>query len=236
MVVSMEPAFIVAMDLNDRSLPVFSPEEVRILGCLVEKELTTPDNYPLTVNALLAACNQKTSREPVVEFDAPTIEEGLRSLKERGFVRSVTGAEHRVPKYKHDMPFMLRLNPAQTAVLTVLMLRGPQTVGEIRGRSERMHSFQSLDEVANTLNDLKDLNGRKLIVELERSPGTKEPRFAHLLSGEDAVAKFAALPVGRGSDPAHSADLDALREEVKHLRDEVAALRADLEEFRKQFD
>lgn len=224
------------MELNDRSLPVLSPEEVRILGCLVEKELTTPDNYPLTLNALLAACNQKTSREPVVEFDAATVDQGLRSLKERGFVRSVSGAEHRVPKFKHDMPFMLRLNPAQTAVMTVLMLRGPQTVGEIRGRSDRMYSFDSLDEVASALTDLKDLNGRKLVMELERLPGTKEPRFAHLLSGEDAVTVSAAAGVGRGSEVGRGGELSALREEIAELREEVATVRAELAEFRKQFD
>lgn len=232
----MGRCLIFAMELNDRSLPVLSPEEVRILGCLVEKELTTPDNYPLTLNALLAACNQKTSREPVVEFDAATVDQGLRSLKERGFVRSVSGAEHRVPKFKHDMPFMLRLSPAQTAVMTVLMLRGPQTVGEIRGRSDRMHSFDSLDEVASALTDLKDLNGRKLVVELERLPGTKEPRFAHLLSGEDAVAVSVAAGVGRGSEAGRGGELAALREEIEQLREEVAAVRAELGEFRKQFD
>lgn len=230
------------MELNDRSLPVLSPEEVRVLACLVEKELTTPDNYPLTLNALLAACNQKTSRDPVVEFDASTVERSLQSLKERGFVRSVSGAEHRVPKFKHDMPFMLRLNPAQTAVLTVLMLRGPQTVGEIRGRTDRMHSFHSLDEVVEALNDLGDLNGRKLVAELERLPGTKEPRFAHLLSGahplsgESAVAMSAAPALGRGSRANRTEELEALREEVEHLRQEIASVRAELSEFRKQFE
>ena len=224
------------MELNDRSLPVLSAEEVRVLACLVEKELTTPDNYPLTLNALLAACNQKTSRDPVVEFDASTVERCLQSLKERGFVRSVSGAEHRVPKFKHDMPFMLRLNPVQTAVLTVLMLRGPQTIGEIRGRSDRMYSFDSLDEVAGALNDLGDLNGRTLVTELERLPGTKEPRYAHLLSGESALAMSAVPPTGRGSRANGAADLDALREEVAQLREEIAAVRAELGEFRKQFE
>lgn len=224
------------MELNDRSLPVLSPEEVRILGCLVEKELITPDNYPLTLNALLAACNQKSSRDPVVEYDAATVEQGLQSLKERGFVRSVSGAEHRVPKFKHDVPFMLRLNPAQTAVLTVLMLRGPQTVGEIRGRSDRMYSFDSLDEVARALADLKDLSGRKLVLELERLPGTKEPRFAHLLCGNEGIATVAAAETGRSSGAGRGEELAALRDEVQKLRDEVASLRVELIEFRNQFD
>ena len=133
------------MEPNDRALPVLSAEEARVLASLVEKELTTPDNYPLTLNSLVAACNQKTSRDPVVNYDAATVELALRALRERGLVRFVSGAEHRVPKYKHDMPFLLRLNAAQTAVVTVLMLRGAQTVGEIRGRTDRMHSFASLE-------------------------------------------------------------------------------------------
>lgn len=227
---------IFTMEMNDRSLPILAPEEVRILGCLVEKELTTPDNYPLTLNSLLAACNQKTSREPVMELDAAAVDQGIRVLKERGFVRSISGAEHRVPKFKHDMPFMLRLNPAQTAVLTVLMLRGPQTVGEIRGRTDRMHSFDSLEEVADTLNDLKDLSGRKLVMELERLPGTKEPRFAHLLSGEEAVAAMIPPASGRGSEVRGAGEIAALREEIAQLREEVAAVQMELAAFRKQFE
>lgn len=215
------------MESNDRSLPILSTEEVRVLGCLVEKELTVPDSYPLTLNSLLAACNQKTSREPVVEYDTATVEHALQALKERGFVRSVSGAEHRVPKYKHDMPFMLRLNPAQTAVLTVLMLRGPQTVGEIRGRTDRMHSFQSLDEVAETLRDLLDHSGRQLVTELERLPGTKEPRFAHLLCGEDGIVQ---APVSTSIRPGASPS-----SEVEKLREEVAALRAELSQLRDEF-
>ncbi|MCZ2157671.1 MAG: YceH family protein, partial [Bryobacterales bacterium] len=147
------------MESSEPIVPVLSAEEVRILGSLVEKELTTPDNYPLTLNSLLAACNQKTSRDPVMSLDTAAAERAIQSLKERGFVRSVSGAEHRVPKFKHDLPFMLRLNPAQTAVLTVLMLRGPQTIGEIRGRTDRMYSFHGLEEVAETIESLEDLNG-----------------------------------------------------------------------------
>jgi uncharacterized protein YceH (UPF0502 family) len=219
----------------DSSLPVLSAEEVRVLGCLVEKELTVPDSYPLTLNSLLSACNQKTSREPVVDYDAATVEHALQSLKERGFVRVVSGAEHRVSKYKHDMPFMLRLNPAQTAVLTVLMLRGAQTVGEIRGRTDRMHSFASLEEVAETLRDLQDHSGRQLVTELERLPGTKEPRFAHLLSGEEAVT-LQPVPGAVRSGTGPSRDLEALRGEVAALREELAQLRADFLALRRQFE
>lgn len=225
------------MDSNDRSLPILSAEEVRVLACLVEKEFTVPDSYPLTLNALIAACNQKTSREPVVDYDAATVERALQSLKERGFVRMVSGAEHRVPKYKHDMPFMLRLNAAQTAVLTVLMLRGAQTVGEIRGRTDRMHSFGSLDEVGDILRDLQDHHGRKLVTELDRLPGAKEPRFAHLLCGEEAVASMAPTPSVRSVTHSGIApDLEALRAEVAVLRSELAELRSEFEALRQQLE
>lgn len=214
--------------------PLLTPEEVRILGCLVEKELTTPDNYPLTLNSLVSACNQRTSRDPVVEYDPAEVEHGLHSLKERGFVRIVSGAEHRVPKYKHDMPFMLRLSPAQTAALTVLMLRGPQTIGEIRGRTDRMHSFDSLDEVADVVRDLQDVSGRRLVTELERLPGTKEPRYAHLLCGEDAVPAASLTP--SASRTSSVSEIAHLREEIEALRQELAELRTDFAAFRTQFE
>ncbi|MCU0226559.1 MAG: YceH family protein [Bryobacterales bacterium] len=210
---------------------LFTPEEVRVLACLVEKELTTPENYPLTMNALLAACNQKTSRDPVVNYSQDTIQLAIQGLKERGFARVVSGAEHRVPKYKHDLPFMFRLNPPQTAVLTVLMLRGPQTVGEIRGRTDRMHEFASLDEVADTIRELSDHVGRRLVTELERLPGTKEPRFAHLLCGADAIPQSESP-----RSPSDGATASTIRAEVEALRAELAELREEFRNFRKQFE
>lgn len=215
---------------------LLSPEEVRVLACLVEKEIITPDSYPLTLHSLVAACNQKSSRYPVVNYDAATVEAAIASLKQWGFARMVSGAEHRVPKYKHDMPFMLRLNPAQTAVLTVLMLRGPQTIGEIRGRTDRMYEFASLEEVAGILHELKDHSGRALVTELERLPGTKDSRFAHLLSGEPDVP---ALPPQAGraaAQAAESGEIAALREEVEALRAELLALQEEFARFRKQFE
>lgn len=230
---------------------ILSPEEARVLACLVEKELTTPDSYPLTLNSLLAACNQKSSRFPVVNYDSATVEAAIAVLKHHGFLRAISGAEHRVPKYRHDMPFILRLNPAQTAVLTVLMLRGPQTVGEIRGRTDRMHEFDSLEEVADTLRDLKDHLGRALVVELERLPGTKEPRFAHLLSGppDESLIAAAAAPA-RSIVRQDSEESATLRQELEETRLEVLALAEKLEtvqatlgvlqqefaSFRKQFE
>ncbi len=213
---------------------LFTPEEVRVLGCLVEKELTTPDSYPLTLNSLMAACNQKTSRDPVVSYGPDSLQLAIEGLKEKGFLRVVSGAEHRVPKYKHDMPFMFRLNPAHTAVLTVLMLRGAQTVGEIRGRTDRMYDFATLDEVADTLRDLMDHMGRRLVTELERLPGAKEPRYAHLLCGEPVVAQGMAREAW--ASPKEAGDTGSLREEMDLLRIDLQALREEFETFRRQFE
>lgn len=213
--------------------PLFTPEEARVVGCLVEKELTTPDGYPLTLNSLIAACNQKTSRDPVVNYDADAVQLAIQGLKEKGYLRVVTGAEHRVPKYKHDLPFMLRLNPAQTAVLTVLLLRGAQTVGEIRGRTDRMYEFHSLDDVAEVLRDLMDHMGKQLITELERLPGTKEPRYAHLLCGTPVVSQPSAGD--RIGAPSASASLAQLQEDVAGVRAELEDLRREFAAFRAQF-
>lgn len=214
---------------------LLSAEEARVLACLVEKELTTPDYYPLTLNALVAACNQKSSRYPVVNYDNGTVEAAIASLKQKGYVRVVSGAEHRVPKYKHDMHFMLRLNPAQAAVLTVLMLRGAQTVEEIRGRTDRMYDFSSLEEVSDVLRDLKDHAGRVLVAELERLPGTKESRFVHLLSGEPDTESLQAA-VGRAAAPTSAGDIAELRAEVDALRETVKTLQEEFARFRQQFE
>jgi uncharacterized protein len=213
---------------------MLSPEEARVLGSLVEKELTTPDNYPLTLNSLVAACNQKTSRDPVVEYTAADVETAVDSLKAKGLARVVSGAEHRVPKYKHDMPFMLRLQPGQVAALTVLLLRGPQTVGEIRNRTERMYEFASLEEVAETLRDLEDHMGRVLVTALERLPGTKEPRFAHLFCGEPPqVATHETRSRSGGGSTAEA--ITTLQSEVQTLQQELAHLREEFAQFRQQF-
>jgi uncharacterized protein len=215
-------------------LLLLTPEEARVLGCLVEKDLTTPDNYPLTLNSLLAACNQKTSRDPVVEYAAEDVETAIEGLKAKGLVRVVSGAEHRVPKYKHDMPFMLRLRPGQVAALTVLLLRGAQTIGEIRTRTERMHAFNSLEEVADTLRDLEDHMGKALVTAMERLPGTKEPRFAHLLCGQPMQTPGAEAR-GRVQTGPTSEAIAALQADVQALQAEVADLRAQLQEFKQQF-
>jgi uncharacterized protein YceH (UPF0502 family)/phospholipid N-methyltransferase len=208
-------------------------EEVRVLGCLVEKEATTPDNYPLTLNSLRNACNQSTSREPVVEYDDPTVERALTSLRARGLTRTVHSTSNRATKYRHVLPDVLGLDPAETAVLAVLMLRGPQTVGELKGRTERQHAFGSLDETAAVLEALAQ---RELALHLERQPGQKDARWVHLLGaavaggpetgatdrgedeapaaapvGDDAVvAEFAALLDGSGAEQTGLELLDLL--------------------------
>ena len=169
------------MDVTDAEPTDLSPEEVRVLGCLVEKEATTPDNYPLTLNALRNACNQSTSRDPVVFYDDRTVEAALASLRRRGLTRTVHSTSNRAMKFRHVLPDVLALDAAETAVLCVLMLRGPQTVGELKGRSERQHAFASIDETAAVLDALAG-RAHPLVRRLPRSPGQKDARWIHLLS------------------------------------------------------
>lgn len=181
-----------------------SPAEVRVLGCLVEKEATVPDSYPLTLNSLRNACNQTTSRDPVVDYSDHDVEQALTALRSRGLTRTVHSTSNRAVKFRHVLPDVLQLDAAETAVLSVLMLRGPQTVGELKGRTERQHPFDSTDAVAATL---AGLAGREhpLVRRLERQPGQKDARWLHLLSPEPEVAPVAAQPVQpaetAGSDP-----------------------------------
>ena len=172
-----------------------TPEEIRVLGCLIEKEATTPDNYPLTLNALRNACNQSTSRDPVVSYDDRTVERALTTLRGRGLTRTVHSTSNRAAKYRHVVPDVLDLDPAETAVLSVLMLRGPQTVGELKGRAERQHSFDSLDDVAAVLDRLA-ARDHPLVRQLPRQPGQKDTRWVQLISplAED-------IPAAAGSTP-----------------------------------
>jgi uncharacterized protein YceH (UPF0502 family) len=164
--------------------------EIRVLGCLIEKQRTTPDQYPLSLNALRLACNQTTNRDPVVEYDEREIKAALDRMSHRGWTRFASGASSRALKYRHLLDEALSLSDAEISVLAVLMLRGPQTLGELKQRTERLHRFPSLAEVAQTLDVL---SGRELVVRLERRPGQKEERYAQLL-GE--------TPEDQGSDPA----------------------------------
>jgi len=176
-----------------------TPEEVRVLGCLVEKEATVPDSYPLTLNSLRSACNQSTSRDPVVSYDDHTIEQALTSLRARGLTRTVHSTSNRATKYRHVLPDVLQIDPAETALVAVLMLRGPQTVGELKTRTERLHAFASTDEAANVLARLAE---RGLAVQLDRQPGQKDARWRHLLSpaGSQGAATSGVAATSSSSD------------------------------------
>ena len=204
---------------------------VRVLGSLIEKQITTPDNYPLTLNALTAACNQTSNREPVLELDEATVLQSLEELARRSLVRAVQRSDSRVKRYRHLMAESLKLHPAETAVLCVLMLRGPQTAGEIKTRTARLHDFPDLAHVDLTIQALITLSP-PLVAQLPRRPGQKETRFAHLLSGEPQIDTADESGAER---PGKTGRLEALEHAVASLREEMTELRAQLEEFRREF-
>ena len=204
-----------------------SREEIRVLGCLVEKQRTTPDVYPLSLNSLRLACNQSTNRDPVVDYDEGTVREALERLSRRRLVRLASAS--RSTKYRHLLDETLSLTVPEMSVLAVLMLRGPQTPGELRARTERLHRFESHEDLMATI---EGLSARDLAVRLERRPGQKEERYAQLLADEDDEAASAAAPAMATPAPAASeleARVAALEAEVAQLRDSVSALsnRAD---------
>lgn len=215
---------------------ILSETEARIMGSLVEKQLTTPEYYPLTLNALVNACNQKSNREPVVAYDERTVTNSLEHLRDRNLVYVFYGSTSRVPKYKHMLPSIYELEPSEVAVMCVMMLRGPQTLGELRTRTERLYDFTGLGDVQETLDGLMRRD-EPLVVKLERQPGQKEARFGHLLSGEIDIEAFAAAQATRatrgGGDPER---MEKLEEEVSALRSQVEALEQTFEEFKKQFE
>jgi uncharacterized protein len=205
-------------------------EEGRVLGCLVEKQRTTPQLYPLTDNALITACNQTTARDPVVAYDLATVRLAVRGLREKGLLRTVHRSGERSEKHQHTAEQVLDVAPAQLALLAVLLLRGPQTPGELRARTERLHPFATPDDV---LVALEGLTHREppLATPLERQPGRKEVRYAELLVGSAAAT---ALPVGQPVEqplepPAYVPAVAALAADVAALREEVAALRAQVD-------
>ncbi|RMH69544.1 MAG: DUF480 domain-containing protein [Bacteroidetes bacterium] len=214
-----------------------TPEEIRVLGALVEKELSTPDYYPMTVNALVQACNQKTNREPVVQYDEAVVQEALEALQRRRLAGTASGASMRALKYRHTLAEALGLGVPERAVLAVLMLRGPQTVGEIRGRTGRMAAFDTLEAVEAVLADLAGRD-EPLVMELERRPGQKEARFMHRLGGPPEVAE-PVPPAPTRPEAGSEADaerLQALEDEVQALRRELDGLRAAFDAFRTQFE
>lgn len=208
--------------------------EARILGSLVEKQLTTPEYYPLTLNALTAACNQKSNRDPVMSLDESGILAAIDTLRDKNLVYLFYGSSSRTVKYKHMLPSVYELEAPAVALMALLLLRGPQTVGELRGRADRLHQFSSLQEVQETLDELANRNDA-LVVRLERQAGQKEARYAHLLSGEIDMEAIRSRPEAVSSGPGASEKLTELTSEVERLSAELRALREEFDAFRQQF-
>ena len=221
-------------------MPVpLSDVEVRVLGALIEKDMTTPEYYPLSINALVNACNQKSNRSPVVGYDEPMVARAIESLREKKLALVLTGREHRVPKYRHWAWETLGLGPREMAVLCVLMVRGPQTVGELKDRTQRMYNFDDLASVEVCLDHLTERQPEPLVAKLARQPGAREPRYAHLLSGEVQAPEPEAqpAPVQTRAPKETSADRIAkLESDVDELRSEVLEIKEQLSDFRKQFE
>lgn len=204
------------------TLPILDSTEVRVLGALIEKSKTTPDYYPMTVNGLTAACNQKTSRKPVVQYDEETVVNALNSLKRRGLVSTATGGTSRTVKYKHNLSLVFQIDNAATTLLCLLMLRGAQTPGELNTNSGRMYEFESLEEVQSVLEGLSNPE-LSFVQQLPRRPGQKEMRFTHLLSGTPDISD------------------DEAEEEITYhanseLEDRVVKLETELAEVRETLD
>ena len=209
--------------------------ETRVLGALIEKEMTTPDYYPLSLNALTNACNQTSNREPVTSYDEATVATAVESMRRRSLVRAVQQSGSRVTKYRHLSGETLGLTAPQAAVMSVLTLRGPQTLAELKTRATRLFEFESLDDVETAVNQLMARESPSLVTRLERRPGQKEARFAHLLAGEPVVVDEPEPRVGRAE--AGGADrIAGLEHGLEELRKEVADLRTQLDAFRKQFE
>jgi hypothetical protein len=215
-------------------LPVLSDVECRVLGALIEKDITTPDYYPLSLNALVNACNQKNNREPVMSLDENAVRDALLTLQEKRLAGPASGADSRVTKYEHRIQEVFNFTRAETAIMDVLLLRGPQTPGELRGRTERMYRFEELSDVQSTVQRLMQRE-IPLVKMLPRQPGTKESRYAHLLAGDvdGYVVPPETMSAASAEDDGRIARLES---EVTELRRELADLRQQMESFRRQFE
>ncbi|MGJ1283966.1 YceH family protein [Sphingobacterium spiritivorum] len=209
--------------MENKSLPQLSAEELRVLGSLLEKSKTTPEYYPMTLNGLQTACNQKTSRKPVVNYDEPTLIAALDALKKRGLVSTVVGGGSRVTKYKHNLAIQFPLIPSDLAVLCLLILRGPLTAGEINSNSGRLHEFEGLEDVQEHLNKLSE-GEIEYVKQLPKRPGQKEVRYVHLL-GEVNEEDYDE-PVSNGGQLS----------QVKELENRVLVLEEQLQQLRAEFD
>jgi uncharacterized protein YceH (UPF0502 family) len=213
---------------------VLNEVEARVLGSLIEKDITTPEYYPLSLNALVNACNQKSSRDPVMTLDEEAVRLALRNLSDKRLAGPAGGADGRVTKYEHRMQEVFNFNRGEVAVLCVLLLRGPQTPGELRGRTERLHRFAELEDVQSTLQRLMQRDP-PLARMLQRQPGTKEARYMHLLSGDAepalSIEEAHAAPGGAGDGR-----VARLEDELADLKKDVADLKQQLADLRKQFE
>jgi uncharacterized protein YceH (UPF0502 family) len=222
---------------------ILNEYEVRVLGALVEKKITTPEYYPLTLNSLINACNQKSSRDPVVSYDEATVQKALQSLRDKKLAYVFSGADARVPKYGHLFPEAMDLSHAETAVMCVLMLRGAQTPGELRTRTASLYNFEALVDVELALQSLADEELRKhpLVMKLPRQPGTKESRYAHLLSGEVNIEQLPVIAAPRATTSSSTTSVKeeriaTLEAEVATLKQELAELQQAFAAFKKQFE
>lgn len=235
---------------------VLTESEARVLGSLLEKDVTTPDYYPLSLNALVNACNQKNNRDPVMCLDEESVRQALDGLHEKRLAGPASGADSRVPKYEHRLQEVFNFTRGEAAILCVLLLRGPQTPGELRGRGERMHRFDGLDEVDSILQRLIERDP-PLVRVLPRQPGTKESRYMHLLSGDAEVGDMSRAEATTGlstQPPLDSSssrgkfrapesgkiaqledEIAGVREEVDKLKKEVSDLRQEFANFKRQF-
>jgi uncharacterized protein YceH (UPF0502 family) len=222
---------------------ILSEIETRVLGSLIEKDITTPDYYPLSLNALVNACNQKNNRDPVMTLEEETVRRALNTLQEKRLAGPASGADSRVTKFEHRLQEVFNFDRREIAVVCVLLLRGPQTPGELRSRTERMYHFEALDDIISTLDRLaqRELSLARV---LPRQPGMKESRYTHLFSGEPTVSDVTGTEsvASRASSPANAGTtsvidrLASLEEEVAHLRQELAEVQQQLAAFRRQFE
>ena len=215
-------------------MDLLSDVEVRVLGSLIEKDITTPDYYPLSLNAVVNACNQKNNRDPVMRLDEDAVRAVLESLQAQRLAGPANGADSRVTKYEHRLQEVFNFDRREIAILCVLLLRGAQTPGELRGRTERMYRFEALDDVHATLDRLSQREP-PLVAVLPRQPGTKESRYMHLFSGGVAAAEVGPMQA-LDTSPADDDRIEHLEGEVAELRREVAEMQGQLAAFRKQFE
>lgn len=208
-----------------------------MLGALIEKDVTTPEYYPMTLNALVNACNQKSNRDPAVSYDDETVQRALESLRAKGLSGVVTGAGNRVPKFTHRFSERLNLPRAELAILCELMVRGPQTVGELRSRASRMYEFSGIDAVESCLRGLMERTPDPWVTRLPHLPGTKEPRYAQLLSGPPDLSAAAPAQRTNAEDAQRSPDrIERLEQEFAAMRQEFDWLKQQMADFRKQFE